>query len=148
MMRSINILALSAVGVTSCTRYQLADEEILARCWNAVPVRSDTDEYRIQISAIVIPAIEGGVYARTSSCPQYRLKIDYTDPAIQSEFEKIADNVAPRPILGAGIRADVQVKIKQRRSEFLLTVTVTRLLSLHSMNLSDTQRFISDFDIE
>ena len=146
MTRSIISLSL-LLPLVGCGQYELSNRNFLEECWNATLVSGSRDEYRFQIEAIVIPAMEGGVYARTRLCPQHRLKVDYQDPEIQSRFDHVADSVVSQPVLGAGIRAEVQAKIKERRTEHLIVITVTRLISLGRMNNADTQRFISEFNI-
>jgi predicted LPLAT superfamily acyltransferase len=133
--------------VTSCSARDLGNREFLTRCWNASPVRDRPNEYRVSINAIVIPATEGGVFARTQNCPNRSLGLTYERSDIQERFDTIADTIRTQPTLGVGVRADAWIRVKERETDHYMVVVVTDLINLEPMSARETQRFISEFHI-
>jgi hypothetical protein len=146
-MSRLPFLLLISLALAHCRVNHLDDAELLIRCWNATPVPGAVGEYRLHIEAIVIPGLEGGVYARTRTCPDHRLRIDYHRVDIRHQFDRIADASLKQMTLGTGIRADARLKVKQRRGEYLMSVVITQLFSLETMTRSETDSFIREFDI-
>ena len=122
-----------------------SDAEFLAKCWGAVPTGGD--EYQLSFEAILFPGTEGGIFARSTSCPDARLRFSFMPPAVEERFRREADRVARRPVLGAGLRGRARIVPLERVNEFYLRVRVTHLLSLERMSDAETQAFLRQHHI-
>lgn len=122
------------------------DRDFLERCWAAVETRPGSSEFELSFEAILIPATEGGTYARSRTCPDARLGLGPIPPEDEARWERIGDSVR-MPMLGAGLRGRMRVVPLERRTPYFLRVRVTSFLELEQMNARETQAFIDEHDI-
>lgn len=131
----------SAFLVGCASNPALSDTEFLSRCWNAVPVGGG--EYQLSFEAIDFAGItEGGVFVRSTSCPDARLRFSIMPPRVNERFRREENETSMRRLLGVGLRGQARIVPVERRNAFYMRVRVTRILNLERMSDADTQDFI------
>lgn len=139
------ILALCAYALSSCSSASLNDRELLLKCWAAVPTRSP-GEYRLAFEAIILTGTEGGIYARSRRCPDHRLGLDYGNESVRAQFEAADKRVFPGH-LGVVVRADGIARIKERKTDYYMTMSVNELRQFEVLPDTEAEAFIRDFHI-
>jgi hypothetical protein len=122
-----------------------SNAEFLTRCWGAVA--KEGGEYELSFEAISYFGLtEGGIFARSTRCPDARMGFFSMPPEIEERFREEARR-GGREFGEAGLRGRARVVPLERTSEFVLDVRVTRLLSLERMSDEDTEAFIKRYHI-
>jgi hypothetical protein len=123
-----------------------SNADFLARCWGAVP--RGAGEYELAFEAISFVGLtEGGVFARSTRCPDARLGFYSMPPEIDERFRQEEVRVATRRLLGVGLRGRARIVPLERVNDFFLEVNVTQLLSLERMSDDETEAFIRQHHI-
>jgi hypothetical protein len=141
------LISLSALlsTVTACQSV-MSDDAMLLKCWGASPA-GETGKYQVRLEAIVFGGVEGGIFARTTECPDHRLRLRYDSPLIGARFEEIRNSVATQAKIGTVVRLNANIRIYERTDEHHITVLVTDILSWKTMSDAQTEEFINKFDI-
>lgn len=123
-----------------------SDADFLVRCWAAVP--TSRGGYELSFEAISFAGgVEGGTYARSTRCPDARIRFSFMLPEVDERFRQEENRVTTRRLVGVGLRGRARIVPLRRPNEFFLEVTVTRLLSLERMSDDDTEAFIRRHNI-
>jgi hypothetical protein len=139
-------LALFLPLLLGCTSSQVpSNAEFLVRCWGAVP--TDGGEYQLSFEAISFPGTEGGIFSRSASCPDARLRFSSMPSEVDERFRQEENRVNTFPRVGAGLRGRARIVPLERVNEFYLRVRVTHLLSLERMSDAETQAFVRQHHI-
>jgi len=127
-----------------------SDSEILGRCWHAIQVDTDNNVYELSFEAILIPGIEGGTFARSRRCPDFRLGFDQVPPDLAQTLEEISSSV-PMPTRastrGAGLRGRVRIIPLRRDNPYFISVRVVSMIELNRMTDNETREFIDELNI-
>jgi hypothetical protein len=132
--------------LSACGRPALSDSDFLERCWQARPSGGGGHEYEIRFDALVIPGVEGGTYARSSICPDARLRLSFSQADVPT-IDAIGRKAIESSALGAGIRGSASVSVGKRVNPFYMTVGVERIESLREMSKAETEQFIRKYKI-
>jgi hypothetical protein len=118
-----------------------SDDDFLARCWGAVA--KEGGEYELSFEAIsFLGPTEGGIFARSTRCPDARMRFSFFPPEIDERFRQEEERGSARRFVGVGLRGRARIAPLERVHEDYIKVRVTGLLSLERMSDEDTEAFI------
>lgn len=142
------ILALTALlAVMGCGRgWQRTDDAVLRECWGAT---SQSDGvYELRFEAIVLVGTEGGTYALSRSCTDYRLNFGQIDPTPARQFDPIEEAAWQLRDHLFAIRGVAVVSRLERRHEHLLVVRIRQFPRLETATPAEARRFAHEFNLD
>jgi len=130
------LLCLLALPLGGCAPAAHSERyERFFQCWqfSALPDRT----YRVDFEAVAYP--RGGVISYNGACPRLRLDMVFNDiPTPPGFYESLEDHSSRIEL--AGMRGRAIVSIGEQRDPSVLTVVVTRLVSVVILDKDETER--------
>lgn len=138
---------LMLAGVSGCHRgWQKTDEAFLRECWGAT--RRSDGAYELRFEAIaLLGATEGGIYARSRSCPDHRLGFNRIDAVPDRRLDPVRASAFDVRDHFQVIRGVAVVLPLERRHEHFLEVRIIQFARFEIAPAEEARRFAMDFHI-
>jgi len=145
-------IAITSLILSSCgDSGHKPDPDTLLRCWKVTHVRQDshssTPLYDVEFQGIIIPGTEGGSLARSDTCRDVRLHFTQMSPGAARIFHRIGSTASNRDIVGAGIEGIATLSLLDTSDKYHIRSKVVGLVRYRVMTETETNRFISRFNI-
>lgn len=145
----LGILALLIIaGLSGChPGWQKTDEAFLRECWGAT--RQSDGAYELRFEAIaLLGAVEGGIYARSRSCPDHRLGFSRIDAVPDRQLDPVRASAFQVQDHFTVIRGVAVVSPLERRHEHFLAVRIIQFPRFEIAPAEEARRFARDFHLD